>query len=78
MRRRLEAPGVVAMRADWTRPSDAISAYLRSFGRYGIPFNAVSGPGAPRGIALSEILTADQVLAALAAAGAGKVAGAAR
>jgi suppressor for copper-sensitivity B len=79
MRRRLEAPGVVAMRADWTRPSDAISAYLRSFGRYGIPFNAVYGPGAPRGIALSEILTADQVLAALAvAAGPGKVAGAAR
>jgi suppressor for copper-sensitivity B len=76
MRRRLEAPDVVAMRADWTRPSDAIAAYLRSFGRYGIPFNAVYGPGAPRGIALSEILTADRVLAALgAAAGPGKVAG---
>jgi suppressor for copper-sensitivity B len=79
VRRRLEAPGTVAMRADWTRPSDAISVYLRSFGRYGIPFNAVYGPGTPRGIALSEILTADQVLAALAAAaGPGKVAGTAR
>lgn len=76
MRRRLEAPGVVAMRADWTRPSDVIAAYLRSFGRYGIPFDAVYGPGAPRGIALSEILTADQLLAALGvASGAGKVAG---
>jgi suppressor for copper-sensitivity B len=79
MRRRLEAPGIVAMRADWTRPSDAISAYLRSFGRYGIPFNAVYGPGAPRGIALSEILSTDQVLAALGtAAGPAEVAGTAR
>jgi suppressor for copper-sensitivity B len=75
---RLRAPGVVAMRADWTRPSDVIAAYLRSFGRYGIPFNAVYGPHAPKGLALSEILTADQVLAALReAAGPGRVAGAA-
>ena len=49
------------MRADWTRPERRISAYLARFGRYGIPFNAVYGPGAPAGIALSEILTADQV-----------------
>jgi suppressor for copper-sensitivity B len=75
---RLSAPGVVAMRADWTRPSDVIATYLKSFGRYGIPFNAVYGPRAPRGLALSEILTTDQVLAALSqAAGPGKVAGAA-
>jgi suppressor for copper-sensitivity B len=73
---RLKAPGVVAMRADWTRPSDVIAAYLRSFGRYGIPFNAVYGPHAPKGLALSEILTSDQVLAALSeAAGPGRVAG---
>jgi suppressor for copper-sensitivity B len=75
---RLDAPGVVAMRADWTRPSDAIAAYLRSFGRYGIPFNAAYGPAAPQGIALSEILTPDAVLSALAAASSGKVAGAER
>jgi suppressor for copper-sensitivity B len=75
---RLKAPGVVAMRADWTRPSDVIAAYLRSFGRYGIPFNAVYGPHAPRGLALSEILTTDQVLTALREAGGpGRVAGAA-
>jgi|SRR5580658_1870129 suppressor for copper-sensitivity B len=73
---RLMAPGVVAMRADWTRPSDVIAAYLRGFGRYGIPFNAVYGPHAPHGLALSEILTSDQVLAALGqAAGPGRVAG---
>lgn len=62
---RLTQPGVVAMQADWTRPDDAIAAYLSSFGRYGIPFNAVYGPGAPDGIALPELLTADAVMAAL-------------
>ncbi|HEY7240649.1 MAG TPA: thioredoxin family protein, partial [Burkholderiales bacterium] len=72
---RLSAPGVIAMRADWTRPSATISAYLRSFGRYGIPFNAVYGPAVPHGLALSEILTPDQVLAAVSeAAGPGRVA----
>jgi suppressor for copper-sensitivity B len=53
------------MRADWTRPDPAISAYLRSFGRYGIPFNAVYGPGAPSGIALPEFLTGGAVDEAL-------------
>jgi suppressor for copper-sensitivity B len=65
VRDRLTAPGVIAMRADWTRPNAAIAAYLRRFGRYGIPFNAVYGPGAPAGVALPEILTADAVRAAL-------------
>ncbi|HVI51117.1 MAG TPA: protein-disulfide reductase DsbD domain-containing protein [Candidatus Sulfotelmatobacter sp.] len=62
---RLAQPGVVAMEADWTRPDETIAAYLASFGRYGIPFNAVYGPGAPDGIPLPELLTADTVLAAL-------------
>jgi len=62
---RLAQPDVVAMKADWTRPDDTISAYLASFGRYGIPFNAVYGPGAPDGIALPELLSEDAVLAAL-------------
>jgi suppressor for copper-sensitivity B len=56
---------VAALRADWTRPDPAISDYLASFGRYGIPFNAVYGPGAPAGIALPELLTADAVLDAI-------------
>lgn len=56
---------VVPMRADWTRPDPAIAQYLASFGRYGIPFNVVYGPGAPAGIALPELLTADVVLDAL-------------
>ena len=63
--KRLTGDGVVAMQADWTRPDDAISRYLASFGRYGIPFDAVYGPGAPRGIALPELLTEGAVLEAL-------------
>ncbi len=61
----LAAPQVTMMQADWTRPDERISQYLAGFGRYGIPFNAVYGPGAPDGIALSEILSAPALLDAL-------------
>ncbi|PKU23813.1 disulfide bond formation protein DsbD [Telmatospirillum siberiense] len=61
----LRAPDVVALEADWTRPDDDIAAYLAGFGRYGIPFNAVYGPGAPDGIVLPELLTDEAVLDAL-------------
>ncbi len=61
----LRGPGVVAMKADWTSPDPAIADYLASFGRYGIPFNAVYGPAAPDGIALPELLSTDAVLQAL-------------
>ena len=71
---RLRGAGVVAMRADWTRPDPKISAYLRSFGRFGIPFNAVYGPAAPAGIVLGELLTTGEVLAALEAARAPRLA----
>ena len=63
--RRLSQPEIVAMRADWTRPDQAIGAFLRGFGRYGIPFYAVFGPATPEGQALPEILTGGEVLAAL-------------
>ena len=53
---------VTTMRGDWTLPSDQITAYLATFGRYGIPFNAVYGPGLPQGRALPELLTSDVVL----------------
>jgi suppressor for copper-sensitivity B len=65
VRARFAAPEIVPMRADWTRPDPAINDYLRSFGRYGIPFNAVYGPGAPQGLALPELLTTEAVLEAL-------------
>jgi suppressor for copper-sensitivity B len=62
---RLARGDVVAMRADWTRPSDQIAAYLASFGRYGIPFSVVYGPQTPDGLPLPEILTSDAVIVAL-------------
>ena len=67
---RLRSPGVVAMRADWTRPDPAVTAYLQGFGRYGVPLDVVYGPGAPDGIALPELLTAQAVKDAFRRAGA--------
>lgn len=72
----LASERVTAMRADWTRPSDAISTYLESFGRFGIPFNVVYGPAAPEGIALPEILTSEAVEDALRQAGMARIAAA--
>jgi suppressor for copper-sensitivity B len=66
---RLQAPGVLCMRADWTRPNNDIAKYLASFGRYGIPFNVVYGPGARDGVVLPELLDQDSVLSALDRAG---------
>ena len=65
----LRSPGVVAMRADWTRPDPAVTTYLQSFGRYGVPLNVVYGPGAPDGIPLSELLTDAAVMDAFRRAG---------
>ncbi len=63
--RRLSSDAVVTMQADWTRPDDGIARYLARFGRYGIPFDAVYGPGVPDGAPLSELLTQGMVLDAL-------------
>ena len=65
----LRQPGLIDMKADWTKPNAAIAAYLAQHGRFGIPFNIVYGPGAPGGIALPELLTSDAVAAAVAKAG---------
>ncbi|MFQ5955126.1 MAG: protein-disulfide reductase DsbD family protein [Kiloniellales bacterium] len=73
----LKSDGVIAMRADWTRPDPRIARYLEGFGRYGIPFNAVYGPGAPGGLALPEILSVGAVADAVRDAG-GRVATARR
>jgi suppressor for copper-sensitivity B len=59
---RLRSPGVVAMRADWTRPDATVTAYLQSFGRYGVPLDMVYGPAAPDGIALPELRTTEAVI----------------
>jgi len=65
---RLRSPGVVAMRADWTRPAPRVTAYLQGFGRYGVPLDVIYGPGRPEGVALPELLTASAVLDAMAQA----------
>jgi suppressor for copper-sensitivity B len=62
---RLRSPDVTAMRVDWTRPNSAVTAYLQSFGRYGVPLDVVYGPGVPDGIALPELLTPSAVTDAL-------------
>ena len=53
------------MSGDWTVRSDSVTAYLQSFGRYGVPFNIVYGPAAPNGIELSTILNSEDVLNAI-------------
>ena len=65
VREALSRPGVIAMRADWTRPNPVIADYLASFGRYGIPFDAVYGPSQPHGEPLPEILSTRATLGAL-------------
>ncbi len=70
--KRLKDKNIVAMQADWTRPDPVITAFLQRFMRYGIPFNVVFGPKAPRGIVLPELLRRDSVLTALDGAGTGK------
>jgi suppressor for copper-sensitivity B len=62
---RLGADDVVPMQADWTLPDDGIANFLASYGRYGIPFYVVYGPGAPDGLILPELLTTDIVLEAV-------------
>lgn len=61
----LSNDNIVLMQADWTRPDQKIADYLASYGRYGIPFNAVFGPAEPDGILLSELLGVEAVLKAL-------------
>ena len=61
----LTAPETITMRGDWTKPDRAIAEYLASFGRYGLPFNAIYGPGTPLGLVLPELLSGALVLSAM-------------
>ncbi len=64
----LNQPHVVRMQGDWTQQDEVIAAYLKSFGKFGIPFNVVYGPAAPQGIILPELLSKRAVLDALVTA----------
>jgi suppressor for copper-sensitivity B len=65
----LEEDNIVLMRGDWTRPSDYVTGYLQSNGRFGVPFNIVYGPSAPQGIPLPVILSSEEVIQAIKSAG---------
>lgn len=58
----LQQPDVVALRGDWTLPSEAITTFLKQRGQAGVPFNQVYGPKMTDGKALPTLLTRDSVL----------------
>lgn len=61
----LQQPNIVLMKGDWTTPSESVTGYLQSNGRYGVPFNIVYGPKVPTGIPLPVILNGDTVVQAI-------------
>jgi suppressor for copper-sensitivity B len=63
-----EGGDVKLLRADWTKPDTAISDFLASHDRFGIPFNIVYGPNNRDGIILPELLTISAIADALDAA----------
>lgn len=65
----LDNKNIVLMRGDWTKPSDYVTGFLQSHGRFGVPFNIVYGPNAPKGIELPVILSSESVLSTLKEAG---------
>lgn len=64
----LQQPDVVALRGDWTLPSDDITAFLTSRGQVAVPYNQIYGPGLPKGQTLPTLLTRDGLLETLAEA----------
>ncbi|EEQ10523.1 Membrane protein, suppressor for copper-sensitivity B [Yersinia mollaretii ATCC 43969] len=62
----LQAPDVVALRGDWTRPSADITQFLRERGSVAVPFNQIYGPQQPQGTVLSPLLDAEVLLNVLA------------
>ncbi|MBS4694688.1 thioredoxin family protein [Aeromonas allosaccharophila] len=65
----LSAPDVVALRGDWSKPSDTIAAFLRKRGAAAVPFNQIYGPDLPQGVTLSPLLDKDDLLTTLHKAG---------
>ncbi|WP_033135732.1 protein-disulfide reductase DsbD family protein [Aeromonas finlandensis] len=65
----LLAPDVVALRGDWSKPSDTIAAFLRQRGAAAVPFNQIYGPDLPQGVTLSPLLDKDELLTTLHKAG---------
>jgi len=59
--------GVILVKADWTRGDEDITAYLRKYGRAGVPCYVVFSPDG-RPTVLPEVITKDIVLDALSQA----------
>jgi suppressor for copper-sensitivity B len=64
----LSASDVVALRGDWSRPSEAISQFLTRRQSAAVPFNQIYGPAQPQGTILPALLSREAVLNALSAA----------
>lgn len=64
----LGQPDVVALRGDWTLPSDEITAFLNARGQVAVPYNQIYGPGLPQGQTLPTLLNRDNLLKTLAEA----------
>lgn len=69
----LKSPTTATIKGDWTHPESTVTDFLRQYGRYGVPFNIVYGPGAPNGIPLPVILTEDEVVNAIKQASGGSI-----
>lgn len=65
VRKILSGSNVLCLQADWTHRDEKIAAYLRKYGKFGIPFNIIYGPGVPEGIILGELLGKQAVINAL-------------
>lgn len=64
----LQRDNIVLMRADWTKPDETIAAYLKEYGRFGIPFNIIYSASQPQGYVLPELLSKEAVLDGLSQA----------
>ncbi len=62
VRRAFTAHQVVYLKGDWTRQDPAISAFLRQYGRDGVPLYVYYPPHDGRPVVLSQILTENEVL----------------
>lgn len=65
----LTHPNIVALRKDITIRSIETQRFMQSIGVYGIPFNVVFGPKAPKGINLPTVLSYNDIKRALERAG---------
>ncbi|WP_193017011.1 protein-disulfide reductase DsbD family protein [Proteus sp. FME41] len=64
----LSEPDVVALRGDWTKPSDKITQFLKHRGQVAVPFNQVYGPCHKDGVVLPPLLNKDSTLTVLSEA----------